>query len=350
LKNSYKVVVAIAAASLMTTMAVTPAANAATKQKVCVALDTGGINDKSFNQLSYLGATTSVKKGYASSAEYLPAASPADYGPNLKKFVDKKCTYIIGVGFALGDAIIASAEANPTVKYAIVDDAGLKNFTTPIANLKGITFKTNENSFLAGYLAAGYSKTGVVATYGGMPFPTVTIFMDGFAKGVEYYNDVKGKSVKVLGWDPAKPSAGTMVGDFANTNKALSISQNFELQGADVIFPVAGSLGVTTAENSMKTKKSVTIGVDADFNLTAPKVKSAVLISVLKGLNEAVQASVKEAYDGKYSNKQYVGTLKNKGVGLSPLYAPFNKSIPKSLQTELKDLQVNVANGYVPVG
>jgi basic membrane protein A len=100
----------------------------------------------------------------------------------------------------------------------------------------------------------------------------------------------------------------------------------------------------------MKSKKSVTIGVDADFNLTAPKVKSAVLISVLKGLNEAVQASVKEAYDGKYSNKQYVGTLKNKGVGLSPLYAPFNKSIPKSLQTELKDLQVNVANGYVPVG
>ena len=230
-----------------------------------------------------------------------------------------------------------------------MDDAGLKNFTTPIANLKGLTFKTNENSFLAGYLAAGYSKTGVVATYGGMPFPTVTIFMDGFAKGVEYYNDVKGKSVKVLGWDPAKPSAGTMVGDFSSTNKALSISQNFELQGADVIFPVAGSLGVTTAENSVKSKKSVTIGVDADFNLTAPKVKSAILISVLKGLNEAVQASVKEAYDGKYSNKQYVGTLKNKGVGLSPLYAPFTKSIPKSLQTELKDLQANVASGYIPV-
>ena len=130
MKKSYKVVVAIAAASLTATMAVTPAANAATKQKVCVALDTGGINDKSFNQLSYLGATTSVKKGYASSAEYLPAASPADYGPNLKKFVDKKCTYIIGVvkflrpasstiayltvGFASAEAMIASPNAKPT--------------------------------------------------------------------------------------------------------------------------------------------------------------------------------------------------------------------------------------------
>ena len=69
MKKSYKVLVAVAATSLLTSVAIAPAAQAGTKQKVCVALDTGGINDKSFNQLSYLGATTSVKKGWASSAE-----------------------------------------------------------------------------------------------------------------------------------------------------------------------------------------------------------------------------------------------------------------------------------------
>jgi len=102
----------------------------------------------------------------------------------------------------LADAIIASAEKNSKVKYAIVDHDGLKNFCCKVPNVKGLTFKTNENSFVAGYMAAGLSKTGKVATYGGMPFPTVTIFMDGYAKGVEFYNEIKGKSVKVLGWDP----------------------------------------------------------------------------------------------------------------------------------------------------
>ena len=90
MKKSYKVVVAIAAASLLTSVAVAPANAAGTKQKVCVALDTAGINDKSFNQTSYAGALASKAKGYASSAEYLPAKSGADYAPNIQKFVDKK--------------------------------------------------------------------------------------------------------------------------------------------------------------------------------------------------------------------------------------------------------------------
>ena len=337
---------AIAAASLVTSVAVAPA-NAATKQKVCIALDTGGINDKSFNQTSYAGATASKKKGWASTVEYLPAASSSEYGPNIKKFVDKKCTLIIGVGFAVADAIIASAEANPSVKYAIVDHDGLKNFSTKIPNVKGLTFNTNENSFLAGFLAAGYSKSNIVATYGGAPYPTVTIFMDGFAKGVAYYNDIHGKSVKVLGWDPAKPSAGTMVGDFSSTNKALSISQNFELQGADVIFPVAGGLGGTTAENSKKTGKSITIWVDADAQKTAPQYNSVVPISVLKGLSESVQSVIKDSYDGKFTNAAYVGTMANKGVGLAPIYKPWTTKIPAALQKEAMQLQKDIAAGNI---
>jgi basic membrane protein A len=111
---------------------------------------------------------------------------------------------------------------------------------------------------------------------------------------------------------------------------------------------VAGSLGVTTAENSLKSKKSVTIGVDADFNLTAPKVKSAILISVLKGLNEAVQASIKEAYDGKYSNKQYVGTLKNKGVSLAP-YHDLNSKVPAKMKSEILKIKNQIIDGTLKV-
>ena len=341
MKKSYKVVVAIAAASLLTTVAVAPANAAGKKQKVCVALDTGGINDKSFNELSYAGAKSAKAKGYASSVEYLPAGK--SYDENVKKFVDKKCTVIVGVGFKLGDAVTASAKANPGIKYIMVD------FGSGGANLKGLTYNTDENSFLAGYMAAGYSKTGVVATYGGAPYPTVSIFMDGFARGVKYYNDVKDKSVKVLGWDIAKQN-GTFVGDFSDQVKAKEFSVAFEAQKADVIFPVGGSLVVGTVENSLVSKKSVALWVDADGHLAAPKYDSVVMLSVLKGLQISVEQAIKSAYDGTFNNSVYVGTLKNKGVGISPLYGKFKSTlISKELQTEVADLQSDIANGIISI-
>ncbi len=341
MKKSYKVVVAIAAASLLTTVAVAPANAAGKKQKVCVALDTGGINDKSFNELSYAGAKSAKAKGYASSVEYLPAGK--SYDENVKKFVDKKCTVIVGVGYALGDAVTLSAKANPGIKYIMVD------FPSGGANVKGLTYNTDENSFLAGYMAAGYSKTGVVATYGGAPYPTVTIFMDGFARGVKYYNDVKGKTVKVLGWDIAKKD-GTFVGNFSDQVKAKELSVAFEAQKADVIFPVGGSLVVGTVENSLVSKKSVALWVDADGHLAAPKYDSVVMLSVLKGLQGSVELAIKSVYDGTFNNSVYVGTLKNKGVGISPLYGKFKSTlISKDLQSEVADLQSDIANGIISI-
>jgi basic membrane protein A len=340
LKKSYKVVVAIAAASLLTSVAVAPA-NAATKQKVCVALDTGGINDKSFNELSYAGAKSAKAKGYASSVEYLPAGK--SYDENVKKFVDKKCTVIVGVGYLLGDAVTASAKANPGIKYIMVD------YVIDAPNVKSLTYNTNENSFLAGYMAAGYTKTGVVATYGGAPIPTVSIFMDGYAAGVEYYNIVNKKSVKVLGWD-RESKTGTFVGGFTDQVKAKELSVAFEAQKADVIFPVGGSLVVGTVDNSLKSKKSVALWVDADAHLAAPKYDSVVMLSVLKGLQISVEQAIKSVYDGKFSKTTYVGTLKNKGVSISPLYGKYKTTlISKKLQTEVADLASDIAAGIISI-
>ncbi len=340
MKNTYKVVVAIAAASLITSVAVAPA-NAATKQKVCVALDTGGINDKSFNELSYAGAKAAKAKGYASSVEYLPAGK--SYDENVKKFVDKKCTVIVGVGYLLSDAIKASAKANPKIKYIMVDDV------IDAPNVKSLTYKTNENSFLAGYMAAGYSKTGVVATYGGAPIPTVSIFMDGYAQGVEFYNAVKDKSVKVLGWD-RKSKTGTFVGGFTDQVKAKELSVAFEAQKADVIFPVGGSLVIGTVDNSLKSGKSIGLWVDADAHLAAPKYDSVVMVSVLKGLAISVEQAIKSVYDGKFTKTTYVGTLANKGVSISLLYGKYKTTlISKQLQTEVADLAASIAAGHISV-
>ena len=340
MSKKLRVLSIIAASALVAGVAVAPTAQAATKQKVCVALDEAGINDKSFNQTSYDGAKAAKAAGYASSIQYLPAKSGADYVPNVKKFVDQKCTLIIGIGFALGDAINESAKANPGIKYAIVDNG------SGGANVKGITYNTNENSFLMGYLAAGMSKTKKVATYGGKPYGTVTIFMDGFARGVQYYNDVKSTNVQVLGWNTTTQT-GEFLDSFDNTTKALATSLAFEQQGADWIFGVAGNMQSTTAANSLKSKKTVLVWVDSSVMATAPQFGSVVPVSALKGLKEGVLSTIKETYDGKFTNVQYVGTLKNKGVGY--VITPSWKSkIPASLQKEITELGKDIAGGWVP--
>ena len=345
-----KLVAILAATTVAASLALVPAATAATKTKACLALDTGGVDDKSFNAASWAGAQAIAKANKNVTVSYLPAASGADYAPNIKKFVDQKCNVIIGVGFAISGAIVASAKANPNVKYAVVDDAALDcnadySVCNPVKNVKGLTFKTQESSFLAGYAAAAFSTKGVVATYGGAPYPTVTAFMDGFAQGVYYYNQVKKKGVRVLGWNRDTKN-GEFVGDFANTSKALQISKNFEQAGADVIFPVAGGLGGATAGNSLTSKKSVVIWVDTDGVKAAPQYRKVLLTSVVKGVDTSVQAVILDQANGKFSSTGYFGNLKNKGTYIAPYYDLIRR-VPTALRTEVTKLGNDIRNGKV---
>ena len=104
------------------------------------------------------------------------------------------------VGFLLGDATKEAANANPDIPFSIVDFAYADGDITN-NNVLGQVFNTDEAAFLAGYLAAGMTKTGKVGTFGGVNIPPVTIFMDGFYNGVQKYNADNGKNVEVLGWD-----------------------------------------------------------------------------------------------------------------------------------------------------
>ena len=173
--------------------------------------------------------------------------------------------------------------------------------------------------------------------------------MDGFARGVAYYNKTNKKNVVVLGWDTAKQD-GTFVGGFSDSNKALQISKNFEQQGADVIFPVAGGLENATAGESATSGKSVTIGVDSDMwaQQTDSKLKAVILNSVTKGVGASVAAVIKDTAAGKFSNVQYVGTLANKGTGLAGFHNLASK-VPAKLQQELRALAAAISSGSVDV-
>lgn len=211
--------------------------------KACMVSDSGGFDDKSFNQTSYKGLQD-AKAALGIQTGEVESANAADFAKNIQSMIDANCNIVVTVGFLLGDATLAAAKANPDVKFAIVDNNDPKY--APVENLKPLVFNTAESSFMAGYLAAGMSQTKKVGTYGGAKIPTVTIFMDGFSQGVEHYNEKKGGDVAVLGWDAAKQDGQFVPGDkpFENTDGGQRVAQGLISQGADVIFPVAGPAGL----------------------------------------------------------------------------------------------------------
>jgi basic membrane protein A len=319
----------------------------------CIVSDAGGFDDKSFNQLSYEGVQQAADelgvkfKGVESNSEN-------DYAPNLESLVSEGCDTIVTVGFALSAATKESAAANPDIKYVLIDDAadgGADGQTfdgkADEPNIKPLLYDTAQAAFMAGYTAADYSKTGVVGTYGGQPFPTVTIFMDGFKQGVEYYNQEKGKNVKVVGWDGKN---GSFTGGFEANETATNTARQLIDQDADVILPVGGPIyqGALTAIADSG-KDVAMLGVDADLFETDPTTQDVVLTSILKNMKVSTYEAIMSAASGDtFDFSPYIGTLENDGVGIAPFHN-FESKVSPSLAGELDTIKAGIIDGSIPV-
>jgi basic membrane protein A and related proteins len=311
--------------------------------KACMISDAGGFDDRSFNQTAYAGLAA-AEAGLGVEILALESGTDADYQPNINQAIQEGCNMVVTVGFLLGDATDAAAQANPDVDFAIVDYA----YEAPSDNLKGLVFATEQSSFLAGYLAAGMTQTGVVGTYGGIPIPSVTAFMSGFYQGVQYYNEQKGTDVEVLGWDPSDVEKGTYAGGFDDQNKGKQIAKNFIQQGADIIFPVAGPVGLGSAAEAQANEGVSIIWVDTDGCISAEQYCDVFLTSVMKGLDVAVEASIASGVEGTFSNELYVGTLENGGTKLAP-FNQFDGAVPAELKSELETVAAGIIDGSITV-
>jgi basic membrane protein A and related proteins len=312
----------------------------------CMVLDTGGIDDKSFNQSSYAGMTAAKSANPGLQISYVPSNSSNDYTPNLNAEVTKKCDPIIAVGGLMADNVKTAAKANPSIHFAEVDNA------SEAANMYGLQFNTAQGAFLGGYLAAGMSKTKKVATFGGADIPPVTIYMDGFWEGVQYYNQTKHADVKVLGWSEKNQKGGTFVpgnNPFGDVNGGQSISQTFIQQGADIIFPVAGGSGLGAGAAAKATNgKANVIWVDTDGCQSAAQYCKYFITSVTKGLASAVQTYLGQASKGTFPTGSYVGTLANNGTGLAP-YHDFASKVPTALQNEVTQVKQDIISGKIKI-
>jgi basic membrane protein A and related proteins len=308
-------------------------AAAAGKTLGCMVTDTGGIDDRSFNASAWAGMQAAAKASSNVTVKYLQSTTQADYVPNINTFISQKCNVIVTVG----------------QKFAIVDFS----YTPPLSNVDALLFNTAQDGFQGGYLAAGMSKTGKVATFGGQKLPTVTIYMDGFYDGVQYYNSKHGTHVQVLGWNETSQN-GSFTGDFTNQTKGQTLTATFISEGADIIFPVAGNVGlgaakaVQQADASAGSQKVNMMWVDVDGCVSAPQYCKYFITSVQKGIVAAVSTAVTGTANGSFKGGNYVGTLANGGVALAPFH-DFDSKVSSTLKSELAQVKAGIVDGSIKI-
>ncbi len=309
--------------------------------KVGVVLETGGENDRSFNQYSLEGARSAAEE-LGLEFDYIASATPDDYERNTANMAANGADLILTVGFRFGDATAKVARANPDVHFAIVDSAyfpgqGCAAAVTDcyteeggLPNVTSLMFAEDEVGYLAGVLAACMSQSGVIATVAGLEIPPVVRYVTGFQTGARSLN-------------PAITTLNQYIPDFNDPATGKVVGQEFIGQGADVIFGVGGNTGnggLLAAHEA----GHMGIGVDVDQYFTYPDVQSSLLTSAAKNVDVAVAAAVAQFANGELAGGIQVASLANGGVGLAP-YHDWAALIPESCQeqvdTALKALEAD---------
>lgn len=311
--------------------------------KVGMVTDMGGIDDKSFNATSWKGVEMAVDK-LGVDGSYLESSQQTDYATNITKYLQQNADLIVTVGFLLADDTAKFAAENPDTNFAIVDVDWLEP-----TNIRQLAFSTDQAGFLAGYAAAAATKTGKVAAFGGINIPSVVIFMVGYESGVEYYNAQHGTSVEVLGWDTAA-NDGVFAGNFESTDDGRRIAEEFLAEGADVIMPVAGPVGLGSAEAVKANGNAWIVGVDTDWTISAAEYKDVVLTSVLKNMDVAIYDTIEMAAADDFAGfggERYMGTLENGGVGIADVAAG---AISNDVVKELDQIKDAIIKGEIDTG
>ena len=209
-----------------------PAADAAGNGadfKIGLITDVGGVNDGSFNQSAWEGLQRAMAE-LGVEANYLESATDADYVPNIETFIDEEYDLIISVGYMLADATKAAAEANPDVKFAIIDDA-----TIELDNVSCLMFKQEQASYLVGYVAGLMTESNNIGFVIGMANDNMNLFGYGYCAGALDANP----DVTIQQFN-ANSFADSATGK-TNANTAIT-------NGADIVFHAAGATGLGVIE------------------------------------------------------------------------------------------------------
>jgi basic membrane protein A len=300
--------------------------SAASDFKVGLVTDTGGLNDRGFNHLAYVGLQN-AQNALGVHTRVVQSKSPAEYVPNLSALARQGYNLVIGVGFTQIEAMKAVAKTFPKSQFAIVDVSNADEGNAK--NVEGLLFKEQEVGYLAGYAAALAAKAkgaNAVSSVGGQKQPPVDRYIAGYQAGAK----------------AAVPGIKTLNDysqDFANQAKCKEIALNQIAAGSAVVFQVAGGCGLG-ALDAAKAKGVWGIGVDADQAFLGTHI----LTSALKGVDRAVFLSIKDAKSGNFKGGQdAIYGLDQKGVGLGK----FSPKAPAGIEAKVKKIQQDITSGKI---
>ena len=297
-------------------------------KKIGLVTDVGGLNDKGFNHLSYVGLQTAKAKLGVQTRVNLSQSS-SEYVPNMTAFVRQGYNFVIGVGFTEASAIDTAAHQFPNSKFAIVDvDQTTEPHKPP--NLMGLLFKEQEVGYLAGYLAGLEEKRqpgpDVIGSVGGQKQPPVDRFIAGYQAGAKAADP----GIKVL---------NAYSQDFNRQDLCKSLALNQIADGAGVVFQVAGGCGLGVIRAAAE-KNVWAIGVDSDQSFLDPR---HVLTSATKRVDTAVFRAIESVVNGTFHGGNVVYGLKDNGVGLGKI----NAAVPKSEVDKVNKIKAEIIAGKI---
>jgi len=305
----------------------TSGGKAGSGKKIGLVTDIGGLNDRGFNHLSYVGLLRAQNE-LGIKQQVFQAKSTQDYVPNLSTFARQGYNLTIGVGFTEASAIDTAATNFPNSNFAIVDVDQTSEPHKP-ANLLGLLFKEQETGYLVGYLAALEEKRkpgpDVIASVGGQKQPPVDRFIAGYQAGAKAA-------------DPGIKTLNAYSEDFTDQAKCKQVALNQIEQGAGVVFQVAGGCGLG-ALDAAKEKHVWGIGVDADQSFLGPHI----LTSAVKRVDTAVYDAVKLVVDGKFKGGNITFGLKDNGVGIGKI----SPKVPQSEVAKINQIRADIISGKI---
>jgi WD40 repeat protein/basic membrane lipoprotein Med (substrate-binding protein (PBP1-ABC) superfamily)/DNA-binding SARP family transcriptional activator len=311
------------------------------RRLACYLPDWGGINYSHFSRVPH-DAMIDAAKQLDWQTIALEPFLVFEMSEGIQKLHRSGCDLIILSTFE--DDAVAVPDDHPDQRYLFVEaDNPNENWD----NVWNTYYEVDQASFLAGYLSAAMTKTGKVGIFGGAPIPAVLSFMDGFARGIEAYNQYHMAAVELLGWQVGGEAGQGIFTNFGNPEVADKTSQTLIAQGADILFPVAGQENMIAASKAALTHEEVwVIGVDQDWAEDFPEFASITLTSVMKNLDRTVFLAMEAVNNGTFSGGLHFATLENGGVGLAPFHE-FEDQIPDEIKTELEQLRQGIIAGKV---
>lgn len=289
--------------------------------KIAMITDTGGINDQSFNQGAWEGLQK-LSKDTGAVTNYIQSKQASDFVMNFEMLVDSGNQLCWGIGYACADAVLESANKNPTTNFAIIDNA----YENTPTNVTGVMFDGQEPSFLVGYIAASVSKTNLVGFVGGIDSAIIDQFLYGYLAGVDYANKTQEKNVEV---------SVQYAESFSDAAKGKSIAEKMYLKGCDVVFHAAGGTGTGVIEAAKENGKFV-IGADRDQAYLAPE---NVLTSALKNVNVVVEEiSIKYMKGETIGGKTFTFGLADNAVGIPEEHSLYSDEVYESAMAIKKEI------------